>query len=82
MTYTAVITGEEGGSGFRYAVAVVDDGTWGRVGFFEFPDPAAPPDSPGVVEAAAERVLADNGWQVTESWSDGLRAMYAPAERI
>lgn len=35
----------------------------------------------GVVEEDAERVLSENGWQVTGKWSVTDNALYAPVER-
>lgn len=38
-------------------------------------------DALGVVEEDAERVLSENGWQVTGKWSVTDNALYAPVER-
>lgn len=85
-TYTATIWAEEGGGIWRNVVSVYGDGEDGALMCSAtLPDTfTGHSDAPGEVESAAERVLAENGWQAAESWNstETGRALYAPAERI
>lgn len=87
--YTAEIWAEESGGRWRNVVAVyADAGGESATGTLEIPPFTHPERTPGEIydpweplESAAERILAENGWRVTECWNSDAHGSYAPAER-
>lgn len=85
-TYTAAIgTAADVVAGDFCDVSVIVDGTVGLTSEVVMAAETAVrtdhEDVLGIVEADAERVLAENGWRVTGDWSVAYNALYAPVER-
>jgi hypothetical protein len=88
--YTAMIWAEKSNGTWRNVVAVYADTDGEPVTrTFEIPPFARPERERGEIydpweplESAAERVLAENGWRVTECWNSAGQADTAPAERV